>query len=112
MESECIICEGQFKPIAIDDDGKCKYCAEEYPKAKNRDEAIRQTISVKEQQITLTEERVRTIIQEELVKVMESTTAQQTAQADKKKLAEARERAAKARAAKKTKEVKLETEVK
>jgi len=108
-EPTCIICGGSFYADAIDENGKCKYCAETYPGSKNYDEAMRDTVSEKEQHITLTEERVRAIILEVIAPFFPPKK-------DEKKSAEVQERMAKARAAKedkkekKTEEVKPETE--
>lgn len=67
MYDKCLICEGEFYPGTLKD-GKCSVCAKEFPKAKNRDEALRQTVPQKEQMSTLTEMRVRDIVSEEITK--------------------------------------------
>lgn len=66
MTEKCVICEGEFYPEALDESKKCVVCAKEYPNAKNRDEALRQTVPEKEQMSTLTEMRVREIVKEVL----------------------------------------------
>jgi len=132
MEKDCIICGGQFNPKYLDDAGKCKYCAANYPNAKNYHEALKSSTSEKEQQITLTEARVREIVEEEIDKrekarpsLQEKFTPPESAlledpmeavphvtpQKDEKKLAEARERMAKARAARKPKREKNEERI-
>lgn len=70
MEQQCVICEGQFYPEALDKNNKCSVCAKEFPTAKNRNEALKQTMPQKDQMSTLTEMRVREIVSEEIGKAL------------------------------------------
>lgn len=117
MTEKCVICEGDFYTEALDKNRKCAVCAKEYPNAKNHDEALRQTVSKKDQMTTLTELRVREIVGEEIqrlavCKAMESPAEKpkKPEKTDEEKQAD-KDRMAKARAARKSnKETKKETD--
>jgi len=85
---KCCVCEADFRPGALDKNGKCPICCVEYPTAKNKKEAMalnRPEIHLGEK---LDAEKVRQIVKEEL----NAFKAEQKA-----------DRMAKARAAKKDK---------
>jgi len=104
MVEKCLICQGEFYPEALKE-GKCTVCAKEYPNAKSRDEALRQTVPQKEQMTTLTELRVRDIVREELDKNKEKAK-----KSIDKEVAARMEKARAARSKKKETETKKETE--
>jgi len=63
---KCCVCEADFRPGALDENGKCPICRVEYPTAKNKKEAMalnRPEIHLGER---LDAEKVRQIVKEEL----------------------------------------------
>jgi len=63
---KCCVCEADFRPGALDENGKCPICRVEYPTAKNKKEAMalnRPEIHLGEK---LDAEKVRQIVKEEL----------------------------------------------
>lgn len=69
MDELCVICEQPFREGTLDEFNRCGVCAKEHPNAKSREEALRESVSEKEQMVTLTEPRVRDIIREEIAKI-------------------------------------------
>jgi len=63
---KCCVCEADFRPGALDENGKCPICRVEYPTAKNKKEAM----ALNRPEIHLGEkvdvEKVRQIVKEEL----------------------------------------------
>ena len=63
---KCCVCEADFRPGSLDENGKCSSCAKEFPTVKNKKEALllnRPEINLGER---LTAEGVRQIVREEL----------------------------------------------
>jgi len=63
---KCCVCEADFRPGALDENGKCPICRAEYPTVKNKKEAMalnRPEIHLGER---LDAEKVRQIVKEEL----------------------------------------------
>ena len=81
-EDQCIICEGQFDPLKLKE-GKCSICQEEFPNAKNRQEALEQTGPQKGQVTNLTEDKVRNIVREEIAQAMKAVCDVKKSESDK-----------------------------
>jgi len=63
---KCCVCEADFRPGALDENGKCPICRVEYPTVKSKKEAMalnRPEIHLGER---LDAEKVRQIVKEEL----------------------------------------------
>lgn len=75
IQHRCVICEADFRPGALDKEGKCPTCAKEYPKAKNKLEAIAANKPDVHIEPELTESRVRQLIREEVNQALAEYTA-------------------------------------
>jgi DNA repair exonuclease SbcCD ATPase subunit len=64
--NRCAICEADFRPGTLDEDGKCSSCRVKFPTVKSKQEAMalnRPDINLGDK---LTDEKIRQIIREEL----------------------------------------------
>ena len=63
---KCCVCEGDFRPGGLDENGKCASCRVEFPTVKNKKEALALNRPELHLGKTLDAEGVRQIVKEEL----------------------------------------------